>query len=82
MSSTIGPQLAQLEAGTGPECAQGYNNLLQTILSGSNVAGDLVTYVRSITSDNVGVITSRPLLSAFVEQFRAIANNDIKLEAG
>lgn len=75
-------QLSKLEGASGAERTQGYTDLLKQIVNGSNVADDLVTYVQSITSDNVGVINSRPLLSTFVEQFRALPDNNVKLEAG
>ncbi|KXT02704.1 hypothetical protein AC578_5429 [Pseudocercospora eumusae] len=79
---SIAAELSQLEAGSGPQRTQGYDDLLKKILASENVANDLVAYVQSITSDAVGVISSRPLLSAFVSQFRAYGNNDVKLEAG
>ena len=79
---SIAAQLSQLEAGSGPQRTQGYDELLKKIFASENVANDLVAYVQSITSDTVGVISSRPLLSAFVSQFRAYGSNDVKLEAG
>lgn len=75
-------QLAQLEAVSGPERTQGYDDLLKKILASGDVADNLVAYAQSITSDAVGVISSRPLLSAFVAQFRAYDGNDVKLDAG
>jgi COP9 signalosome complex subunit 4 len=79
---SISSQLSKLEGASAAERSQGYNALLQQIVSGDCVGDDLVAYVQSITSDSVGVINSRPLLSAFVEQFRALQNNEVKLEAG
>ncbi|CAK1355928.1 COP9 signalosome complex subunit 4 [Cercospora beticola] len=78
----VGSQLAALEQASGNERAQGYAEVLQQITtSGDDISDNLVAYVQSITSDAVGVINSRPLLSAFVEHFRALSN-EIKLEAG
>ncbi|KAF2214774.1 hypothetical protein CERZMDRAFT_36860 [Cercospora zeae-maydis SCOH1-5] len=78
----VGPQLAALEQASGNERTQGYAEVLQQIAtSGDDISSNLVAYVQSITSDAVGVINSRPLLSAFVEHFRALSN-EVKLEAG
>ncbi|KXT08048.1 hypothetical protein AC579_1095, partial [Pseudocercospora musae] len=82
LQMSIAAQLCQLEAGSGPQRTQGYDDLLKKIFASENVANDLVAYVQSITSDAVGIISSKPLLSAFVSQFRACGNNDVKLEAG
>ncbi|KAK4540834.1 hypothetical protein LTR36_008911 [Oleoguttula mirabilis] len=85
-SRDVTEQLHQLASASNDQHAsQGFNNLLATMLSSpdtSTLPANLVAYVQSIISDNIGVIHSRPLLSAFVEQYRAIANNDAKIEAG
>ena len=65
--------------------AEAYSSTLSEIInsfSGSDLAANLVAYVRSILSDNIGVIASRPLLSGFVEQYRNLKDNDVKVEAG
>lgn len=81
--SSIENELAALESATGQQRSTGYNDLLKRIISSEqDQQGNLVRYVQSITSDNIGVIVSRPLLSAFVEQFRALTDNTLKIEAG
>jgi COP9 signalosome complex subunit 4 len=82
MASITG-ELTALESATGHQRSSGYNDLLKRIIStDQNLEQNLVRYVQSITSDNVGIIASRPLLSAFVEQFRALTDNTLKIEAG
>lgn len=83
MTSNLATTFSQLEGLSGNDRTKGYNTTLQQILSsGEYVADNLVAYVRSITSESVGVINSRPLLSAFVEKFRNVSNNDVKTDAG
>ncbi|KAI5369333.1 Putative proteasome component (PCI) domain, tetratricopeptide-like helical domain superfamily [Septoria linicola] len=78
----ISAQLSALEQASGNERAQGYSEALQQITtSDADIAENLVAYVQSISSDAVGVINSRPLLSSFVEQFRTLSD-EVKLEAG
>jgi COP9 signalosome complex subunit 4 len=80
---SISADLSALESATGHQRSAGYNDLLKRIVSSDqDLENNLVRYVQSITSDNVGVIVSRPLLSAFVEQFRALTDNSLKIEAG
>jgi len=83
-SVNISRQLSQLENANNPQQrSEGYNTLLSNILtSHTDLPASLVAYVRSILSDSIGVIHSRPLLSAFVEQYRTLSNNDAKLESG
>lgn len=82
--ASFSSELAALEAGSGAnDRAAEYNSILQRVVaSAENLESNLVRYVQSITSDNIGVIHSRPLLSAFIEQFRTIGDNDAKTEAG
>jgi COP9 signalosome complex subunit 4 len=80
--ASFASELATLEASGGDRAAE-YNNVLQRIMATTdNLEDNMVRYVQSITSDSTGVIQSRPLLSAFIEQFRALPNNDAKTEAG
>ncbi|KAK5127082.1 hypothetical protein LTR85_008442 [Meristemomyces frigidus] len=84
-SQEVITQLQHLETASNDQHAfEGYNNILTTILStaGTALPANLVHYVQSIISDSIGVIHSRPLLSAFVEQYRKIPNNDAKIAAG
>lgn len=78
----VSEQLHVLEHASGNERVQGYATILQQIVtSADNMVPNLVAYIQSITSDHVGVINSRPLLSAFVEQFRTLST-EVKLEVG
>lgn len=80
--ASFASDLASLEAGGGDRAAE-YNKVLQRIMTTpDNFESNVVRYVQSITSDSIGVIHSRPLLSAFIEQFRALSNNDAKTDAG
>lgn len=85
-SEDVVSKLQQLE--NSPPTAQraeAYNSTLSEIInsfSGSNLAANLVGYVRSILSENIGVIASRPLLYAFVERYRNLQDNEVKIEAG
>jgi len=87
-SSNVTSQLARLEnSSSNPQQrSEGYNKLLASILAPSNdnasLSANLVAYVRSILSDTIGVIHSRPLLSSFVERYRTLGDNDARLEAG
>lgn len=82
--ASFASELALLEASGGAnDRAAEYNKLLQRIMATSeNLESNMVRYVQSITSDSIGVIYSRPLLSSFIEQFRALPDNDAKTEAG
>lgn len=64
--------------------AEAFNGILQSIgrTSGEELSAYLVAYVTSILSENIGVIHSRSLLATFVEQYKQIQDNDIKIEAG
>lgn len=82
-SSNVISKLKQLESSSAQSRTEEYENILSSICaSNDDLAENLVAYVHSITSDNIGVINSRPLLSSFVQKFRGISNNDVKLEAG
>ncbi|KAK3050113.1 hypothetical protein LTR09_008768 [Extremus antarcticus] len=83
-SPEVTTQLEQLAASPNPQQRlEGYTQTLDSIVSASNNLRDnLVAYVQSILSDNIGVIHSRPLLSAFVEKYKGITNNEVKTEAG
>ncbi|KAK5691390.1 hypothetical protein LTR97_011383 [Elasticomyces elasticus] len=82
-SPEITQQLSQAESNSSQR-SDNYSAILQKIITGggSNLAANIVAYVQSILSDNIGVIHSRPLLSAFVEQYRNLSNNEAKIEAG
>ncbi|KAK3661609.1 hypothetical protein LTR56_000097 [Elasticomyces elasticus] len=82
-STEITQQLSQAESNSSQR-SDNYSAILQKIITGggSNLAANIVAYVQSILSDNIGVIHSRPLLSAFVEQYRNLSNNEAKIDAG
>ena len=86
VSQDVVAKLQQLEtAPATPQRAESYNSTLSEIINsftGNDLAANLVAYVQSILSDNIGVIASRPLLSSFVEQYRNLKDNDVKVEAG
>lgn len=79
-------KLSQLEASSNPQQRQeAYTSALRNIIttfSSSDLSANLIAYVQSILSDSIGVIHSRPLLSDFIEQYRSLSNNDVKIEAG
>ncbi|KAM0715027.1 hypothetical protein Q7P37_009492 [Cladosporium fusiforme] len=85
-SDKVVAKLHDLElASSNAQRAEAYNSTLSEIISafsGDELAANLVAYVQSILSDSIGVIASRPLLSSFVEQFRNLQDNDVKIEAG
>ena len=86
-SDEVTSQLQKLEtASANPQQrSEAYNKILSDItssFSGNDLSANIVAYVESILSDNIGVIHSRPLLSSFVEQYRHLQDNDVKVEAG
>ena len=85
-SPEVTSQLSKLETTSNPQQrSDGYNAALQNVLtsfSGNDLSANLIAYVQSILSDSIGVIHSRPLLSAFVEQYKNVTDNDVKIEAG
>jgi len=83
-SSNITGELSQAQSASPSQRSATYSFILSKIINegGSNLAANIVAYVQSILSDNIGVIHSRPLLSAFVEQYRNLSNNEAKIKAG
>ncbi|TKA31783.1 hypothetical protein B0A50_01862 [Salinomyces thailandicus] len=84
-SPDVSNQLRQAEsnASNAQQRAEAYNSILASIISNNDsLPENLAAYVRSIISDTIGVVHSRPLLSAFAEQYRKLSNNDAKIEAG
>lgn len=81
--AALSARLSQLQSNPSQQRAEDYNNVLQSILAQANdLEEHLVAYVQSITSDSIGVIQSRPLLSSFADKFRDISDNDVKISAG
>lgn len=85
-SGQVASRLSQLEStSNAQQRADGYNQTLDTILTSftnGDLSTNLIAYAQSILSDNIGVIHSRPLLSDFVEKYKSIEDNDVKIEAG
>lgn len=85
-NAQIASHLAQLESSSNPQQrTEGYSAALQNIVStfsSNDLSANLIAYVQSILSDSIGVIYSRPLLSNFIEQYRSLSDNNVKIEAG
>ena len=82
-SNNFASQLSRLEALPSQQRSDEYQSLLKSAISASSdLSANLVAYVQSITSESVGVIHSRPLLSDFVAQFQQVKDNDVRIEAG
>ncbi|KAK0834025.1 hypothetical protein LTR73_001788 [Friedmanniomyces endolithicus] len=82
-SSNITGELSQAQSASPSQRSATYSSILSKVINegGSTLAANIVAYVQSILSDNIGVIHSRPLLSAFVEQYRNLSNNEAKIKA-
>ncbi|KAI7472391.1 CSN4 COP9 signalosome complex subunit 4 [Hortaea werneckii] len=84
-SQAITSQLDSIENSSAnpQQRAEAYHNILSTIISTPDgLPESLTAYVRSIISDSIGVVHSRPLLSSFVEKYRDLEDNDAKIETG
>ena len=83
-SPEVSRRLGETESASNPQQrAEAFNQTLSTIVSSNdNLPDNLTAYVRSIISDTIGVVHSRPLLAAFVEQYRHLPSNEAKIETG
>jgi COP9 signalosome complex subunit 4 len=85
-SAEVKRALQQLEAASTNSKAAGYNELLEKIISNSSspdtISANLTAYVESLLGNSLGIVASRPLLSAFVERFKSIPDPDVKIEVG
>jgi len=84
-STQVTDALLALEDAQASKKTQGYNQLLDQILSSSSphqLPTNLVAYVQSILGDSVGIVTSRPLLAAFVGKLASLPDADIKIQVG
>lgn len=84
-SADVAKGLQQLEIAPPTEKPQGYNDLLSKILSTSTsetLASNLIAYIESLLGESLSIVTSRPLLSAFVEQFKTVKDPNVKIEVG
>lgn len=84
-SAEVASALQELESSPANNKASRYAELLNKILTSSmsdNLASNLIAYVESLLGESLGIVTSRPLLGQFVEEFRKISNPDVKIEVG
>jgi len=83
-SAEVAKGLQQLEVAQPAQKPQGYNELLSNILSNyaDNLASNLIAYIESLLGESLSIVTSRPLLSAFVERFKTIEDPEVKIEVG
>ncbi len=85
-SPEITSQLSQLETTTNTQQrAEKYTASLRKILesfSNDDLSANIIAYVQSILSDSIGVIYCRPLLSDFIEVYRDLSDNNVKIETG
>ena len=82
-SSHVAAALQQLAAASTADKPAQYTALLQHITSASpSPAADLSAYARSLLDDAIGIVVLRPLLAAFVDAFKNVADADAKIDVG
>jgi COP9 signalosome complex subunit 4 len=82
-SSHVATALQQLAAASTADKPAQYTALLQHITSASpSPAADLSAYARSLLDDSIGIVVLRPLLAAFVDAFKNVADADAKIDVG
>lgn len=84
-SPEVTSALQTIGAATAADKPSRYSALLQGIITPSsldNLAEDLNAYTKTLLDDSLGVVVLRPLLAAFVDEYRKIKNPDIKVEVG
>jgi COP9 signalosome complex subunit 4 len=84
-SSEVASALQAIESATAADKPSRYSSLLQGITASSNsvnLAEDLNAYAKALLDDSLGVVVLRPLLAAFVDQYRTIQSPDVKVEVG
>ena len=85
VSAEVSSALQGLSSANAADKPARYSSLLQAIITSSspdNLADDLNAYTTSLLDDSLGVVTLRPLLGAFVDQYRKIKDTDVKVEVG
>ncbi|KAI9812109.1 MAG: hypothetical protein M1832_000620 [Thelocarpon impressellum] len=82
-SPAVAAELARLEAPStaAADRASGYDNLLRTVAEAGSAA-DLNAFLDSILGDSLGIVASRPLLSAFVDRLKSLPGRDVTIEVG
>ncbi|KAF2468125.1 COP9 signalosome-like protein complex subunit 4 [Lindgomyces ingoldianus] len=84
-SPEVSSAIKAIETAPAADKPSRYNSLLQTVLktsNSSNLAANLIAFASSLLGDPLGIVASRPLLAAFVEQFRKVEDADVKVEVG
>jgi COP9 signalosome complex subunit 4 len=84
-SSDVTSALQAIESVTAANKPARYSSVLQGIATSSSpddLAEDLNAYAKALLDDSLGVVVLRPLLAAFVDQYRAIKSPDVKVEVG
>ncbi|ORY00255.1 COP9 signalosome-like protein complex subunit 4 [Clohesyomyces aquaticus] len=80
-SQEVSSAIADIE--TASDKPARYSALLKTVLTSTGDPGaNLIAYTRSLLGDSLGIVASRPLLAAFVEQFRNVKDAEVKVEVG
>jgi COP9 signalosome complex subunit 4 len=79
----IRSQLSSLEASSAPQGdkAAAFSSLLRSVISNTSAAqliSDLSAFIDTVLSDNVGIVTSRPVLSECVKAIQGIDSADTK----
>jgi len=82
-SSEILSQLSSLESSSASQAdkATAFTSLLHSIIANSpteQLASNLTAFIDAVLSENVGIVTSRPVLSECVAAIRGIASVEIK----
>ncbi|KAI9657680.1 MAG: hypothetical protein M1821_002856 [Bathelium mastoideum] len=84
-SVEIASAIEQLESTNSPNTATLYSQLLHKIVETATpdtLAPNLIAYIKSLLGDTLGIVSSRPLLSEFVQYYKKIDNPEIKIEVG
>ncbi|KAI9819482.1 MAG: hypothetical protein M1827_006930 [Pycnora praestabilis] len=88
-SQELKAELQELESSSTSQQnrVSGYNDLLRKILKadfpGAPVLSQqLIAFIDSILGENVGIVSSRPLLGSFVQSLRSIPSAEIKIRVG
>lgn len=62
-----------------------YNDLLHRIIAQSppsQLSANLTAFLDSILGENLGIVSSRPILGSFVQTLKSIPNPQVKIEVG
>ncbi|KAF1989617.1 COP9 signalosome-like protein complex subunit 4 [Aulographum hederae CBS 113979] len=85
VSPEVSKALQELVNSSSSNKTSAYNDLLRTIVANpasNTLSADLIAYVQALINDNLGIVTSRPLLSFFCEQFEELPNSEAKVNVG